>query len=331
MCSKPMGINKKIIVFGATGKIGKNLIAYICDNREAFDVIAVGRRSYCTFSSSDIIYYSLDISDRNAFSILPTTNVFAVVDLAGAVVTSVSGSDYAGYVNANIVGAVNVFEYAQRAGADRIIYTHTYNDALRNLNGASEILPKRYANTDTSSDFSLYTITKNCAVDLLESFSNQTNISAFILRLPNIYMYLDDPYYTIAGKRQMRPFHKMIMQAINGEDIEIWGNPNHFMDMVYVKDCCQEIICALKAEGGNGGLFNVGTGRKTTLQEQVDTMIDVFSPTERRSRIVYCPEKPSGPDFVMNIDNARLVLGYTPRYSFREMLEDIKAEASKIM
>lgn len=53
----------------------------------------------------------------------------------------------------------------------------------------------------------------------------------------------------------------MIDRASRGEDIEMWGNPDAFKDILYIKDLCQMMYKALFANV-EGGTYNAGTGIK---------------------------------------------------------------------
>lgn len=117
----------------------------------------------------------------------------------------------------------------------------------------------------------------------------------------------------------------MIDLASQGKNIELWGDPNAFKDILYIKDLCQMMYKALFVDI-DGGTYNAGTGIKTTLQEQIQGMIDVFSPKNHKSKIVYRPEKNSFTSFIMDIDNARRELGYEPEYTYLKYLQDYKKE-----
>ena len=75
-----------------------------------------------------------------------------------------------------------------------------------------------------------------------------------------------------------------------------------------------------------GGTYNVGTGKKTTLREQIEGMVKVFSPKEKPSKIISRPEKPGFVSFVMDIENAKADLGYLPEYDYEAYLRDYKKE-----
>lgn len=75
--------------------------------------------------------------------------------------------------------------------------------------------------------------------------------------------------------RSGRATRLMIQKAINGETIAVWGNPNRVHDVVYVKDCCQ-IIESIATETAPCGMYNVGTGIGTTLEDQIKGIVEVL-------------------------------------------------------
>lgn len=93
--------------------------------------------------------------------------------------------------------------------------------------------------------------------------------------MPNVYLYHPDTYYYVECKKKLVAYRYMINQVENGKDIEMWGNPDAFEDILYVKDLCQKMYKEISANV-NGGTYNVGTGTKTTLREQIQGMIEVF-------------------------------------------------------
>jgi len=117
----------------------------------------------------------------------------------------------------------------------------------------------------------------------------------------------------------------MIDRASKGEPIEMWGNPDAFKDVLYIKDLCQMMYKALFAEV-NGGTYNAGTGIRTTLREQIEGIIQVFSPMNNKSEIIDKPDGVGFTSFVMDIENARKDLEYEPQFTYLKYLEDYKEE-----
>lgn len=127
------------------------------------------------------------------------------------------------------------------------------------------------------------------------------------------------------GKRKWQGGRLIIEQAKRGEDIELWGNPNCARDVFYVKDCIQ-IIEKTMSSNGNSGIYNVGTGRVVTRLEQIQGIIDVFSPKNNPSKIIMSLEKPDSPFFLLDISKTISELNYQPKYDYISYLKDLKHE-----
>ena len=76
----------------------------------------------------------------------------------------------------------------------------------------------------------------------------------------------------------------------------------------------------------NGGTYNAGTGIRTSLREQIDGIIEVFCPEDKKSELVMKPSGSGFVSFVMDIEKLKTDLGYVPRYSYLEYLRDYKKE-----
>lgn len=98
--------------------------------------------------------------------------------------------------------------------------------------------------------------------------------------------------------------------------------------MVYVKDFCQMLYKALFVER-DSGYYNVGTGKGTSLLNQIKGMIQVFGSKDKKSDIIMRPDKTNAPQYIMDITPAVQELGYAPEYDYIEMLEDFKKEMIK--
>ena len=183
-------------------------------------------------------------------------------------------------------------------------------------------LPMNFSYTG---DHAVYVISKNTALELIEHYHQEYGIKKFIFRLPTIYSYSPYQYYYPNGIKRLRPVYQMIDKAKKGEPIEIWGNPNYSKDMVHVNDFSQMLCKAVEVDRQQG-FYNIGTGIPVTLKEQVETIIKVFSPKEKKSPIIYCPEKSSSGGFLMDITNAKQELGYEPKYDCLALFEDYKNE-----
>lgn len=320
-------MKKKIIIFGATGNVGSYVWRYAREffDAEQYEVIASGRRETDFFAKQGALYYSVDLSNAEDFDKLPTDNVYAVIYLAAQIPSYMAGYQPEKYVQSNIMGAYNVLEYCRKVHADRILFSTTVFDVSLAVRDGVPLKPDTPYNFSYKGDHAVYVITKNTAIELIKHYHAEYGLKYFIFRFPTIYNYSPFHYYHPNGVKTLRPVYRMIDLAMKGEPIELWGDPNYSKDMVYVDDCAQMICKAVLANRDNGW-YNVGTGVPVTLQEQIETIINVFSPKDHPSQIIYRPEKPCGGGFLMDIHNAKEELGYEPQYDCLRLFEAYKEE-----
>lgn len=318
---------KKIIVLGSAGNLGMYFMDYLMSNLdiEEYEMIATGTREEYPFDFYKGKYVQVDITKKEDFEKLPKENVHAIVDFAGVLPAYLSKDDPNKYIDVNIKGTLNVLEYAREVKADRIIYTQTWADLNGYLKEKKPLKPDLLRKPIHTGDHAIYTVTKCAAVELIECYHQMYGIKNFIFRLPNIYLYSPEMYYYVDGEKKYISYRYMIQRAINGQDIELWGNPDLGKDIIYVKDLCQMIFKSLFVDRDTG-TYNAGTGVKTSMREQIEGMIKVFSPKDKPSKIIECPEKKDCDDFVMDIENIKEELGYEPQYDYISYLEDYKKE-----
>lgn len=318
---------EKIIVLGSAGNLGMYFMDHLMKNldTEKYEMIATGTKDEYPFEFYNGKYVKLDITNVEDFENLPKENVHAIVDFAGVLPAYLSKDDPNKYIDVNIKGTLNVLEYARKVNADRIIYTQTWADLNGYLKEKKPLKPDLLRKPIHTGDHAIYTVTKCAAVELIECYHQMYGIKNFIFRLPNIYMYSPEMYYYVDGEKKYISYRYMIQRAINGQDIELWGNPNLGKDVIYVKDLCQMIFKSLFVDRDTG-TYNAGTGIKTSMREQIEGIIEVFSPKENPSKIIERPEKKDCDDFVMDITNIKEELGYEPQYNYIDYLKDYKNE-----
>ena len=318
---------KKIIIFGATGNVGSYVLKYA---REYFDpaeytVIASGRRKTDFFEKRGIPYYSVDISKSEEFEKLPKEDVYAVIYLAAQIPSYMDSYEPEKYIQSNIIGAYNVLEYCRKTHADRILFSTTVFDISLYAKDGVVLKPDLPYNFSYKGDHAIYVITKNTAIELMEHYHQEYGLKKFVFRFPTIYSYSPYHYYYPNGVKTLKPVYRMKKKKKKGEPIELWGNPEYAKDMVHVYDCAQMLCKAVEVDR-EVGFYNVGTGIPVTLKEQIETIIEVFSPENHKSQIIYRPEKSAGGGFLMDVQNAKTELGYEPQYDCKRLFEDYKAE-----
>ena len=320
---------KKIVVFGASGDTGKYFVEYFLEHadKSEYEVIASGTRQTTEFDELGVSYIQVDITQKDDFKKLPQ-DVYAVVDLAGAMPARMKGYNPYLYIDVNITGTLNILEYCRENHVNRILYAQSFGD-IKDY-GETELLlrpdmPRKFSFT---TDHTIYVMSKNFAVDMIENYHQMYGLGRFIFRLPTIYLWSPIDHYYVDGEIRKIGYRILIDKAIAGEEIEVWGDATRQKDMVYVKDFCQMLYRALFVNRDEG-YYNVGSGVGTTLLDQIKGIVEVFGQDGRKSKITLRPDKPNAPQYIMDITAAREELGYEPQYDYVSMLKDFKAEMEK--
>ena len=318
---------KRVIVLGATGSLGTHIAVHM--KKCGYDVIAVGhsRPDNGFYAERGIKYMTFNIADKASFERLPQENVWAVLNFAGALPAVMEGFNGDLYISSVIQGTMNVLEYCRKVKVDRVIFPQSLFD-VHHLFGTKEPIPGEPTHlTPYDGDHAVYVICKNAACDLIEHYYKAYGIKRFIFRLSRIYLYHPNPYTYTDGKKVMVSDRYLIYKAMKGEQLEIWGDPDRILETICVKDFLQIIEKAVLANH-DGGFYNVGSGG-STLRERIEAIADVFSPEGKKCPIVYCPEKPSSTQFVLDYSKTERELGYHPQYTFKTYLEDFKQEMNE--
>lgn len=230
------------------------------------------------------------------------------------------------YIDVNITGALNILILAAETGCKRVVFTQSISDVAHLCGSPTPIDADSVSRFPLDNDHSVYSITKTAACNLLQHYAQRYGFKYYILRFPNIYLYHPNPYYYVDGEKRWQGYRLMIEKAIKGEPLQVWGNPDKVRDIVYVKDATQIIWKSVSVHDAPSGTYNVGTGVGTSMLEQVEGIVEVFSDKIKKSQITFAPEMPDTTEYVFDIMKTKVNLNYEPKYDYIAYLKDFKTE-----
>lgn len=123
---------------------------------------------------------------------------------------------------------------------------------------------------------SVYAVTKRDHEEMVMSVSAAYRIPAVALRYFNVYgvrQSLSNPYTGVAAIFSSR--------ILNGGNPLIFEDGFQSRDFIHVSDVVEANLLALESDRGDGGVFNVGTGHRTTMTELAEMLIEEFGATGR--------------------------------------------------
>ena len=316
-----------IIVIGAQSFVGTYLVDRLVEDGK--EVIATGRDIEDNNFFNDpenVKCINLDIKNKKDFEKFPKKNIEAIIHLAGLMPANIPEKEYSpyAYIDINIKGTLNVLEFCRENEIKKIVYTSSESDVSEQYGKLDIINENTPRLINYNNDHTVYAITKIASMDLIEHYNQKYNMKGVYFRLPNIFGYGQLLEHYKDGQLVLNGFGTFIKKAMRGEDIEIWGDPKKGRDVVYVKDLINMFVGAID-NPDSYGLYSVGTGSKTSLEEQVKGIIDIFG-SSSKSKIIYKPEKPSVREYLFDISKAKRDLNYAPKYSYIGMLKDWKKE-----
>lgn len=316
-----------IAVIGATGFIGTYLVDKLKQDNK--DVIACGTNKIALeyYKDKNIVYEKIDITQKDDFKLLDKYNIEAIVLLSALLPANVNKYSAEKYIDVNVNGTLNVLEYCRKSGINTILSTTSYADVQNNWSAEipiTELTPRSF---NYNGDHAVYVFSKNMASDLIFNYYAEYGIRGIVFRLPPVYGVGPHSSIYVDGKKYKSGFQVFVDKALNKEDIEIFRDENAFRDVVYVKDVVSAIIKAIENKNAKG-LYNIGSGIKLTLRQQVEDIIKVFAGENSGISIRVNLEKDNKiKSYVFDISKASNDFGYRPRYSnFEYLLNDYKKE-----
>jgi len=314
----------KVLIFGVSGNSGRELAKHYLE--KGATVFGVGRREKLE-GLNDVNYIKGDITNRLLFEKLPV-DFDLVINFAGVQPSILSESEntnlYATlreYVNVNMLGVYNLIEWVSKSSIKTYIYATTHRDYENYWSNGEKLLNNLPPAINYHGDHSMYAISKEVGKMMGDYVLPLQGVRCFNVRLPMIFMVPESPFYLANGKKRIMPFLKIIKDAIEGKDLEIWGDPTMPRDYVYITNLVN-IIDKCEVSDLKGGTFSVGTGEGATTEYFIKTIADVFSTGTERN-FIYKPEKHTYKSAVYDVNEQKELLGYEP-ILLRTMLEMMK-------
>ena len=148
-------------------------------------------------------------------------------------------------------------------------------------------------------------------------YNNVHGLRTSVLRLTNTY----GPRMLVKNNRQTA-IGWLIRQALDGEEITIFGDGTQLRDFTYVDDVVEAFLIAGMNDAANGQVFNIGAIEPVSLREVAELLIEVAGRGSYRL-VPFPPERKAIDIGSIYIDDRKIrrVLRWKPRIDLREGLE----------
>jgi UDP-glucuronate decarboxylase len=208
----------------------------------------------------------------------------------------------------SVHGAINMLGLAKRVKA-KILQASTSE-----IYGDPVVHPQTedyWGNVNPIGPRSCYDEGKRCAETLFFDYRRQHNLRIKVARIFNTYgprMHPNDG----------RVVSNFIMQALQNQDIKVYGAGTQTRSFCYVDDLVEALIGLMHTTDDVTGPINIGNPGEFTILELAEMIIKL---TNSSSRIIHLPLPPDDPkQRKPDISSANKQLGWEPKIGLREGL-----------
>jgi UDP-glucose 4-epimerase len=287
----------KILVTGGAGFIGSHVVdTYVA---AGFEVIVVDDLSTGRLSNlnPEVTFYKLDIRSPRLSEVFKKEKPDFINHHAAQMDVRRSVLDPLFDANVNILGTINLIECAKKYQVKRFIYISTGGAVY----GEPEYLP--CDESHPINPICQYGISKHTVEHYLFLYQQNYGLDYVVIRYPNVYGPRQDP----GGEAGVVAIFTRAM--LRDEQVTINGDGEQARDFVYVKDCAQANLLALRTEKPNT-IYNIGCGQATTVNE-IFTLLKKTTGYPREA--IYGPAKVGETRRIfLSADKARRELKWMP-------------------
>jgi UDP-glucuronate decarboxylase len=300
-------IKKKVLVTGGAGFVGSHL----CDRllKEGNEVVCLD--NYFTGQKQNIVhlignpYFELIRHDVTMPFFIEVDEIFNLACPASPVHYQYNAIKT---MKTSVMGAINMLGLAKRIKA-KILQASTSE-----VYGDPQIHPQPesyWGHVNPIGERSCYDEGKRSAETLFVNYHKQNDVKIKIIRIFNTYGPRMHPH-------DGRVVSNFIVQALQGQDITIYGDGQQTRSFQYVDDLVEGMIRMMASRDEFTGPVNIGNPNEFTILQLAERVIEL---TNSKSKIVRMPLPPDDPTQRQpNIELAKKELNWEPKIQLNEGL-----------
>ncbi len=300
----------KILITGGAGFIGSNLVSKLIEDKKnkivVLDNLSTGsERNIQEFLNyENFEFYKYDITDSSIIDYIKNLNVDEIYNLACPASPKYYLKHPIETWEASVIGIRNLLQ-AINGTKIRMIHSSTsevYGDALEYPQTENY-----WGNVNPIGVRACYDEGKRAAEALIYDYIRQYNVDVRVVRIFNTYGPKMNP---LDG----RIVSNFIMQALNNDDITIYGNGKQTRSFCFVDDTVNCLIKLMDLDQKNESPINVGNPYELSVSYVAEFIKERIGSS---SQIVYLNEMSDDPKKRKpNISKAKKIIDWEPCVSF---------------
>jgi nucleoside-diphosphate-sugar epimerase len=256
--------NKRILITGINGFIGKNLSSYLKEELKCAHVFGIVRKE----NNVDTNIYKVDLTDiKSLEKAILEIRPHIIFHLAANIKPTRDVEDLNDMIQTNIIGTTNILYIIQK--------NNIQLDSFVNLGSCEEygqnvVMP--FTEELLPSPVSMYSGTKSAAVSLCQMFYNLYKIPIVTVRPSLVYgPFQNDRFFIVQS----------IKKLLLNEDFDMTMG-QQTRDFIYVDDLVKGLVEVSKSSQLRGEIVNISSGSDYKL---IDVISKIHKLTESKSKL----------------------------------------------
>jgi len=301
---KPNG--RKVLVTGATGFIGSNLVRRLLKG---------GYEVYILIRAQSDLWRIEDIKDRLRIHTASLENYAeldkAVSEIKPEIIFHLA--TYGGFssqsepdriISTNVIGTMNLFRACLKTGFSLFVNTGSSSEYGIKDHPMSE--------EDELETITYYGATKAALSVFFSKIAKSQNLNIVTFRPFGVYGYYEE---------KDRLVSYLILSCLRNKNPEL-STPSSVRDFIFVDDLIDGYMAAIDKEGVGGEIFNLGAGVQYSVGEVARFVIELSG---KNLKPIYgkrpSTQKMEPNCWVAEISKAKRMLGWEPRHDIRQGLK----------
>lgn len=298
----------RYLVTGGAGFIGSNTVEELVHRGHEVTVVddlSTGKEENLASFRNKIEFVRGSITDRETLERV-CRGVDYVLHLGARTSVPRSVKQPVETNKVNVDGTLNVLVVARDAAVRRVVFASSSS-----VYGETPTLPKR--EDMPPAPISPYGVTKLVGELYGSVFHRVYGLDFVALRYFNVFGPRQDPASQYSGVLSL-----FITALRDGRAPTVYGDGEHSRDFTFVANVVTGNIQACETPGIGGGIFNLGTGGRYTLNHTLKLLEKISG---RAANAVHAPAREGDiRDSQADISLARRKFGYDPRVGFEDGL-----------
>jgi nucleoside-diphosphate-sugar epimerase len=301
---KMASFDKRILVSGATGFVGANLVREALEKGAEVHVITRPNSNKWRLASVlDSIYeHHADISQYRQIDAEVRNVKPDIVFHTAAYGTNPHENGLHKMYDSNVIGTANLLKAVKKLEFELFVNTGSSSEY-----GLKDTPMKENASLEPISE---YGKSKAAATILCQSCAQKYNLPIVTLRLFSPYGYFED---------RQRLIPSVALSCLRRENPKI-SSTSFVRDFVFIEDVLAAYMSCDALSAVPGEVFNIGSGQQHTVGDVVNTIIQLTGAnvTPQRGHPQKWPHEP--PLWQADISKAREMLDWSPSYDLHRGL-----------